>query len=104
MNKILENNITEIKKYCNKYNVKQLYAFGSVCTDKFNKNSDIDLLINFQDNVSIEKYTDNYFILHELFEKTLKHPIDLLTINMLENPYFIKVLEKTKTLIYERRN
>ena len=104
MNKILENNITEIKKYCNKYNVKQLYAFGSVCTDKFNKNSDIDLLINFQDNVSIEKYTDNYFILHELFEKTLKRPIDLLTINMLENPYFIKVLEKTKTLIYERRN
>ena len=104
MNKILTDNISEIEKYCNEYNVKQLYAFGSVCTKKFNEKSDIDLLINFQKNISIEKYTDNYFILHELFEKILQRPIDLLTINMLENPFFIKVMEKTKTLIYERRN
>ncbi len=104
MNKILTDNLNKIEKYCDEYNVKQLYAFGSVCTKNFNEKSDIDLLINFQKNISVEKYTDNYFILHELFEKVLKRPIDLLTINMLENPFFIKVMEKTKTLIYERRN
>ena len=104
MNKILTKNISEIGRCCKQYSVDELYAFGSVCTDKFNDESDIDLLINFQKNISIESYTDNYFILHELFEKIFKRPIDLLTINMLENPYFIKVMEKTKTLIYERRN
>ena len=40
MNKILTDNINEIKKYCEEYNVKQLYAFGSVCTKKFNKKND----------------------------------------------------------------
>ncbi len=104
MNKILTKNISEIEKYCEQYNVSQLYAFGSVCTNKFNDKSDIDLLINFQKNISIESYTDNYFILHELFEKMFKRSIDLLTFNMLENPYFIKVMEKTKTKIYDRRN
>ena len=104
MNKILRDNIYELGRYCDKYNVKQLYAFGSVCTEKFNDESDIDFLVNFQKNISIEKYTDNYFILHELFEKRLEREIDLLTVNMLANPYFINVMEKTKILIYERRN
>ncbi len=104
MDKILTNNISKIEKYCKKYNVKQLFAFGSVCTNRFNNDSDIDLLINFQNNISIESYTDNYFILHELFEKIFNRNIDLLTTNMLENPYFIKIMDRTKTLIYERRN
>ncbi len=103
MNEILKNKLPEIQKYCDEYNVNQLFAFGSVCTDKFNKDSDIDFLINFESNLSVEKYTDNYFILHDLFRKTLARPIDLLTVKMLENPYFIKVMEQTKTLIYERR-
>lgn len=104
MNQILSKNIKLINKYCEKYNVEQLYAFGSVCTPVFNDKSDIDLLIDFQKNISIEKYTNNYFILRELFEKIFKRPIDLLTVNMLENPYFIKVMEKTKTLLYDRRS
>jgi len=63
MNRIILDRIEELKRLCNIYNVKSMYAFGSVCTDKFNDNSDIDLLISF-DNLSIEQYTDNYFDLH----------------------------------------
>ena len=63
MNRIILDRIEELKRLCNIYNVKSMYAFGSVCTDKFNDNSDIDLLISF-DNLSIEQHTDNYFDLH----------------------------------------
>ena len=32
-----------IAQLCKKYNVEKLYVFGSILTEKFNDNSDIDL-------------------------------------------------------------
>ena len=100
MNHIISDKLNELKNLCNTYSVQSMYAFGSVCTDRFNEESDIDLLISFQ-NLSIEKYTDNYFDLHYKLQDLFKRKIDLLTSNSLSNPYFIKGLEQTKQLIYE---
>lgn len=99
MNKILTNRINELKRLCELYNVRTMYAFGSVCTDKFNKDSDIDFLISF-DNLSFDQYTDNYFDLHYKLQDLFERQIDLLTENSLSNPYFIKGIEQTKQLIY----
>ena len=38
----LEKYFADITKLCSTHKVKSLYAFGSVLTDKFNDNSDID--------------------------------------------------------------
>ena len=99
MNKIINDKIEDLIQLCNIYKVKSMYAFGSVCTDKFNENSDIDLLISF-DNLTIDQYTDNYFDLHYKLEDLFKREIDLLTDKSLSNPYFILSLEQTKQLIY----
>ncbi|MEI6752629.1 MAG: nucleotidyltransferase domain-containing protein [Paludibacter sp.] len=99
MNKILNDKIEDLIKLCTTYSVKSMYAFGSVCTDNFNDSSDIDLLISF-DNLSIDQYTDNYFDLHSKLEALFQREIDLLTDRSLSNPYFIKSVEQTKTLIY----
>ena len=100
MNDIIKNNKIDIHNLCKKYQVKKLYVFGSVCSEKFDDKSDIDFLISFKD-IPIEEYSDNYFTLHELFENLFSRKIDLITENSLSNPYFIKFMEKTKTLIYE---
>ena len=99
MNKIINDKIEDLIKLCNIYKVKSMYAFGSVCTDKFDENSDIDLLISFE-NLTIDQYTDNYFDLHYKLEDLFKREIDLLTDKSLSNPYFIQNLEQTKQLIY----
>ena len=99
MNRIVLDRLDELKRLCSMYSVKFMYIFGSVCTDKFNDNSDIDILISF-DNLSIEKYTDNYFELHYKLQDLFGRKIDLLTDKSLSNPYFIKGLEQTKQLIY----
>jgi len=99
MNSIINEKIDDLIKLCNIYKVKSMYAFGSVCTGKVNENSDIDLLITF-DNLSIDQYTDNYFDLHYKLENLFKREIDLLTDKSLSNPYFIQSLEQTKQLIY----
>jgi len=64
-------------------------------------NNDIDLLISFKD-IPIETYTDNYFLLINLFQDLFKRHVDLLTEKSLSNPYFIKSIEKTKILLYGR--
>jgi len=99
MNKILINHIEKLKELCINYKVKSMYVFGSVCTDRFNENSDIDFLISF-DNLPIEQYTDNYFDLHYKLQDLFNRKIDLVTEKSLSNPFFIKSLEQTKQLIY----
>lgn len=42
----LDNHISEITKLCEIHKVKALYAFGSVLTDRFNDNGDIDLVVD----------------------------------------------------------
>jgi predicted nucleotidyltransferase len=99
MNKIITDKIQNLIELCTSYSVQTMYAFGSVCTDKFNDKSDIDFLVSFQ-NLSIEQYTDNYFDLHYKLEALFQREIDLLTDKSLSNPYFIKSIEQTKSLIY----
>lgn len=103
MQKILRDNIDKIKTLCMNHNVKSLFAFGSVCTDEFNDSSDVDLLITFNP-MDYGDYADNYFKIAEKFEEVLDRPVDLVTDKSVSNPYFIDLLNKTKTLIYEYQN
>ncbi|VEN73266.1 hypothetical protein EPICR_140027 [Candidatus Desulfarcum epimagneticum] len=57
----------------------------------FTENSDIDLLIKFKD-IPFEKYADNYFKLHELFENMFGRKVDLMTENSLSNPYLLSAM------------
>ena len=99
MQEFIKDKLNDLKKICQDYDVRTMYVFGSVCTDKFNDKSDIDILISFKD-ISIEKYTDNYFELHYKLAELFNRKIDLLTENSLSNPYFIERIEETKQLLY----
>lgn len=96
---LIEGKQEELKVLCEKYDVQRMHVFGSVCTDQFNQNSDVDILISFK-KLSFEKYMDNYFDLHEKLEKLFKRKVDLVTGRSLSNPYFIKSVEETKQLLY----
>lgn len=99
MNKLIPEKLEKINALCKEYNVKALYAFGSVCTDKFDEESDIDLLISFYP-MEYGDYADTYFDLAEKFERLFQRPVDLVTEKSLSNPYFIESINKTKTMLY----
>jgi uncharacterized protein len=99
MDKLIQDKIVELKILCEEYDIKTMYVFGSACTNKFTEKSDIDILISFKD-ITIDKYTDNYFELHYKIEALFNRKIDLLTENSLSNPYFIESIEETKQLLY----
>ena len=83
MQAILKQHIEELKSLCKTLNIKRLYAFGSVVSEEFNDQSDIDFLISFTDNVTIEEYTANYFSLHYKLRELFHREIDIITENSL---------------------
>jgi predicted nucleotidyltransferase len=99
----IQSKVKEIENLCMQYKVNRLYAFGSVCRADFNEKSDVDFIVSFTD-VPIYDYADYFFNLKEELEKVLIRKVDLVTEKSLENPYFVNVVNKTKTLIYERRS
>lgn len=99
MQKIISEKRDKLEGLCKTYDVKTMYVFGSACSDRFNDDSDIDILISFKD-ISVEKYTDNYFELHYKLEELFNRKIDLITENSLSNPYLIESVEETKQLLY----
>lgn len=99
MQRLLTDNIEKIKALCEAHNVRALFAFGSVCTDRFNEHSDIDLLISFNP-MDYGDYADTYFNLADQFENLFQRPVDLVTDKSLSNPYFIDSVNQTKTLLY----
>lgn len=99
MQGLIKDKLNDLRRLCQDYDVKTMYVFGSVCTEKFNDKSDIDILISFKD-IPVDKYTDNYFELHYKLEELFNRRIDLLTENSLSNPYFMESIEETKQLLY----
>lgn len=100
---ILEKHINDINQLCSTHKVRQLYAFGSVLTDKFNRDSDIDLIVDFEP-VELSQYADNYYDLKSSLEQVLQKPVDLLEEKAIKNPYFRQVVNNQRQLIYGHRD
>ena len=98
---IIEKNIDSLVSLCKQHKVKELYIFGSILTSKFNKDSDIDMLVQF-DKVDILEYADNYFDFKEKLEKLLGREIDLLENQAIRNPIFRMILDRDKRIVYDR--
>lgn len=96
---IVENNIDKIKYLCTKHKVSKLFAFGSVLTNRFQNDSDIDLIVDFGD-VDLYNYADNYFDLKFSLEKLFKRNVDLLENKAINNPYLRQSIDSSKQLIY----
>lgn len=76
-----------------------MYAFGSVLTPSFNAESDIDLIVDFNE-IDVKDYADNYFDLKFSLQEILKRPVDLLEEKAIKNPYFKQALNESKELVY----
>ena len=101
--KLIELNLEKICELCRKYKVKTLSVFGSILTDRFNDESDVDLLVDFlpYDPDSMEfDYVTNYIDLAESLESLFGRKVDLVVERGLRNKYLIANVNRTKQLIY----
>ena len=87
-------------KILKEHNVKSAYLFGSVLTDRFNKDSDVDFLVEYIPMEDPVAFGDNIWDLRFALEDDLHRDVDLINVNNLKNPYFIQELNETKYKIY----
>lgn len=91
----------EIKRICKKWNISEFSFFGSVNTERFNSESDIDILLTFKNNASI-----GFFELSDIkeeLEKVLGREVDIITKRGLEkskNPVRKKSILNSSKIIF----
>jgi len=88
-----------LTQLCLQNKVKSLYAFGSVLTSRFNKNSDIDMIVDI-DSANPLEYADCYFNLKFALQDLFNRPIDLLENKAIRNNYLRQEIDDSKQLIY----
>lgn len=99
--KLIELNLQRIFDLCRKHKVKSLAVFGSILTDRFNEQSDVDLLVDFQPLDPDEfDYVTNYFDFRDALEQLFSRKVDLIEYGNNLNPLFRAMVDKKKRLIY----
>jgi len=97
----LDRHIERIVELCRLHKVKSLYAFGSVLTPRFNEDSDVDLLVDFNESeIPLLNFGDNFFGLQFALEDMFGRKVDLICDNVISNSVFRKEVDSTKRIIY----
>ncbi|MCQ2275252.1 MAG: nucleotidyltransferase domain-containing protein [Bacteroidales bacterium] len=96
---IIERNIGMIMALCEKHKVRSLSVFGSVLTDRFNDESDVDFVVDFA-AMDIADYADNYLNMQMSLSQLLGREVDLLEDKAIRNPILRQNIDRTKQVIY----
>lgn len=83
-----------LHQFCKENNIKKLSFFGSVLTDKFSEKSDIDVLVEFEDE-SKPGFLGIAKIEREL-SQLFNQKVDLKTINELSHYFREKVVKEAE--------
>ncbi len=99
--KLIELNIQHIIALCRRHRVKSLAVFGSILTDRFNDESDVDLLVDFEpvDHDQFD-YVSNYSDLRDELEQLFNRTVDLIEYGANLNPIFKSIVDRNKKMIY----
>lgn len=100
LNLIFQTYLPSVIVLLKKHKIRSAYVFGSVLTEKFNKNSDIDFLVNIQQGLDSVEAGGHLWDLEYELQDLLNRKVDLLPEKYLKNPYFIDELNRTKFSIY----
>ena len=87
----------KIAEFCRRNRIKRLSLFGSVLTDRFDDNSDIDMLVEFEESARVSLF-DVGGMMYELSQQ-LGRQVDLRTPQDLSR-YFRDEVVASSELIY----
>lgn len=98
---IVTEHLEEVRALCEKYRVKRLAIFGSAVKGTFDpERSDLDFVVEFDDDVRGVEGWNAYFGLKFAFEDLFGRKVDLVEWGAVKNPYFRQILEMTQRDLY----
>lgn len=88
----------QIEAFCRKWKIREFALFGSVLRDDFRPESDVDVLVTFEE--------DARFSLFDLGEMNMEleamfgRPVDLAQKNLIENPFLRRHILANHKVVY----
>lgn len=97
---LLEQHRTGLDALCRRYGVRRLEVFGSAAEAEADREArDVDLLVEFGPAADMGP-ADQYFGLLAELEKLLGRDVDLVCSTAMRNPYFIREVNRSRSLLY----
>ena len=85
---------------CRTYGVRQLELFGSAAEQNdVAAARDLDFLVICHDRMDMGP-ADQYFGLLAELQRLFNRPVDLVCADVMQNPYFIREVNRTRNLLY----
>lgn len=100
MNELIQHKLDEIISACKQHHVEAISLFGSAAKNAMHEDSDIDLLVEFSDDLDVLDYADNYFSLLEQLQDILTRKVDLVSSKSLKNPILKEEIYRSKVDLY----
>lgn len=100
--KDIQRHRASVASLCRRNGARRLDLFGSANRENFDdRHSDLDFLVEF-DDLEPAQYAQAYFALKEGLERLFERPVDLVTENNLDNPYFRQRVQGERQTLYAR--
>ena len=91
----------QIEAFCRRNHIRKLALFGSVLRDDFTDQSDVDVLVEFEDGHTPDFFR-LFYVEEELSAMVGGRPIDLVTYRALNRHLRERVLQSSQVLYEER--
>jgi len=102
MNQLVEQHLDAIRSLAREYGVARLEIFGSDCTPEFDPDrSDVDFLVAYPPGYDFGPWLSRLQDFEADLSALLGRKVDLITTAALENRWFRREAETTRTVIYD---
>jgi uncharacterized protein len=96
----VDDNRTTVEQLCREHHVKRLELFGSAVGGNFDPvQSDLDFAVEFKPLTPAARAA-SYFDLLEALQDLFQRHIDLVELDAIDNPYFMRSLEANRQVLY----
>lgn len=87
-----------LKLFCTRWNVSELSLFGSVLREDFRPDSDLDVLVSFEEKANIGLWDMAQMVIE--LESMFGRRVDLVEKEALSNPYRKKAILDHREIVY----
>jgi predicted nucleotidyltransferase len=96
----IKNQLMSLSRLFEDHQVDEVFLFGSALRSDFNSSSDIDLIVNFKQDLDPLKKGELWWSLHDRLRSILNREVDFVSEHSVKNPFFKKELDTTRVRIY----
>ena len=91
----------ELFDICRRHAVSRLELFGSATGDQFDPEvSDLDFLVEFDMTAPVDSWLSVYFNFRDSLGTLFGRPVDLVSLNAVENPHVRASIQEQRVLLY----